>query len=157
MVLTGWNKDVRALNARIRHRLKHDGLLPEDEDVGIAAIPRGGSRAEELALTVGDEVIFGESVEVGGQTIRNADLARIEALAGDPADPVLTLRLVKNGARLSARTSALVGHRDPGEPQVPRLQHSYAMTTHAAQGVDSRRGVRGRPARHTGRRRPTWR
>ena len=29
----------------------------------------------------------------------------------------------------------MVGRRDPGEPQVPRLQHSYAMTTHAAQGV----------------------
>lgn len=134
-VLTGWNKDVRALNARIRDRLKHDGLLPEDEDVEIAAIPRGGSRAEALALAVGDEVMFGETVEVEGQTIRNADLARIEALSGDPADPVLTLLLAKNGARLSARASALVGHRDPGEPQVPRLQHSYAMTTHAAQGV----------------------
>ena len=137
-VLTGWNKDVRALNARIRDRLKYDGLLPEDEDVEIAAIPRGGSRAEALTLVVGDEVIFGETVKVEGQTLRNADLARIEALSGDPADPadpVLTLRLVKNGARLSARASALVGHREPGEPRVPRLQHSYAMTTHAAQGV----------------------
>ncbi|WP_066925762.1 MobF family relaxase [Methylobacterium sp. CCH5-D2] len=134
-VLTGWNKDVRALNARIRDRLKHDGLLPEDEDVEIAAIPRGGRRVEALTLAVGDEVIFGETVEVESQTIRNADLARIEALSGDPDDPVLTLRLMKNGARVSARASALVGRRDPGEPQVPRLQHSYAMTTHAAQGV----------------------
>lgn len=134
-VLTGWNKDVRALNARIRDRLKHDGLLPEDEDVEIAAIPRGGSRAEALALAVGDEVIFGETVEIESQTIRNADLAWIEALSSDPDDPVLTLRLMKNGARVSARASALVGRRDPGEPQVPRLQHSYAMTTHAAQGV----------------------
>lgn len=134
-VLTGWNKDVRALNARIRDRLKHDGLLPEDEDVEIAAIPRGGSRAEALALAVGDEVIFGETVEIESQTIRNADLAWIEALSADPDDPVLTLRLMKNGARVSARASALVGRRDPGEPQVPRLQHSYAMTAHAAQGV----------------------
>ncbi|MGH1575533.1 hypothetical protein ACRAWG_39095 (plasmid) [Methylobacterium sp. P31] len=134
-VLTGWNKDVRALNARIRDRLKRDGLLPTGGDVEIATIPRGGSRAEALTLAVGDEVIFGETVEVEGQTIRNADLAWIEALSGDPADPVLTLRLLKNGARLSARASALVGHRDPDEPQVPRLQHSYALTTHAAQGV----------------------
>ena len=134
-VLTGWNKDVRELNTRIRDRLKRDGLLPEDEDVEIDAIPRGGGRAEAMVLAAGDEVIFGESVEVDGQTIRNADLARVEALSGDPADPVLTLQLAKNGARLSARTSALVGRREPGEPQVPRLQHSYAMTTHAAQGV----------------------
>jgi len=133
-VLTGWNKDVRELNTRIRDRLKREGLLPEDEDVEIDAIPRGG-RAEALALTAGDEVIFGESVKIGDQEIRNADLARVEALSGDPADPVLTLQLAKNGARLSARTSALVGRREPGEPQVPRLQHSYAMTTHAAQGV----------------------
>ena len=134
-VLTGWNKDVRELNTRIRDRLKRDGLLPWDEDVEVAAIPRGGSRPEPLVLAVGDEVIFGESVKIGDQEIRNADLARIEALSGDPADPVLTLQLAKNGARLSARASALVGHRDPGEPQVPKLQHSYAMTTHAAQGV----------------------
>ena len=134
-VLTGWNKDVRELNARVRARLKREGLLPEGEDVEIDAIPRGGSRAEALALTVGDEVIFGESVKVGSQAIRNADLARVEAISGDPADPVLTLRLVKNGVRLSARSSALVGDRQRGEPQVPRLQHSYAMTTHAAQGV----------------------
>jgi conjugative relaxase-like TrwC/TraI family protein len=134
-VLTGWNKDVRALNARIRERLKRDGGLPEEEDVEIAAIPRGGNRAEALALTIGDEVMFGESIEIGGSTIRNADLARVEALSGDPSDPVLTLRLAKNGAQLSARASALVGFREPGEPRVPRLQHSYAMTTHAAQGV----------------------
>ena len=134
-VLTGWNKDVRELNAQIRARLKREGLLPEGEDVEIVAIPRGGGRAEALALTVGDEVIFGESVKIGDQAIRNADLARVEAISGDPADPVLTLWLAKNGARLSALSSALVGSRKPGEPQVPRLQHSYAMTTHAAQGV----------------------
>lgn len=52
-VLTGWNKDVRELNARIRARLKREGLLPEGEDVEIVAIPRGGGRAEALALTVG--------------------------------------------------------------------------------------------------------
>ena len=134
-VLTGWNKDVREFNARIRARLKREGLLPEGEDVEIVAIPRGGGRAEALALTVGDEVIFGESVKIGDQAIRNADLARVEAISGDPADPVLTLWLAKNGARLSALSSALIGSRKPGEPRVPRLQHSYAMTTHAAQGV----------------------
>ena len=135
IVLTGWNKDVRELNARIRDRLKRDGLLPEGAEVEIAAIPRGGSHSEPLALTVGDEVMFGESVEVEGQTIRNADLARIEALSGDADDPMLTLRLAKDGARLSARASALVGFRERDEPQVPRLQHAYAMTVHAAQGV----------------------
>ncbi len=134
-VLTGWNRDVRELNARIRDRLKRDGLLPEGEDVEIAAIPRGGNRAEALTLAVGDEVIFGETVEVEDQTIRNADLARIEVLSGDPADPVMTLRLAKNEAQLSARGECAGRRRERGEPRVPRLQHSYAMTTHAAQGV----------------------
>ena len=134
-VLTGWNRDVRELNVRIRSRLKHEGLLPDGDDWKITAIPRGGNRAEVLALTVGDTVIFGESVEVTGQTIRNSDLARIEALSGDAADPVLTLRLVKNGVQLRARADALVGFRQQGEPRVPRMQHGYALTTHAAQGV----------------------
>lgn len=135
VVLTAWNKDVRALNARIRDRLKRDGLLPEVGEVEIAAIPRGGSRSEALALTAGDEVMFGETVDIEGLVIRNADLARIEAIAGGPDDPTLTLVLAKNGGRLSARASALVGYRERGEARVPRLQHSYAMTTHAAQGV----------------------
>lgn len=135
VVLTGWNKDVRALNARIRDRLKRDGLLLEAGEVEISAIPRGGSRVEALALTVGDMVMFGESVEIEGLVIRNADLARIEAIDGGPSDPTLTLRLAKNGTRLSARASALVGYRERAEARVPRLQHSYAMTTHAAQGV----------------------
>ena len=134
-VLTGWNKDVRALNAGIRERLKRDGMLPEAGEIEIAAIPRGGSRAEPLALMVGDEVIFGESVEVEGRAIRNADLARIEGIGGNPSDPVLTLRLAKDGTRVSGRASAFVGSRARGEPRVPRLQHSYAMTVHAAQGV----------------------
>jgi len=134
-VLTGWNKDVRMLNMRIRDRLQRDGLLPGGVEIEIAAIPRGGRQAEPLTLMAGDEVMFGESVEVKGQTIRNADLARIEALSGDPDDPMLTLRLITNGARLSARVSALVGFRERDEPRVPRLQYSYAMTVHAAQGM----------------------
>lgn len=135
VMLTAWNKDVRAFNTRIRDRLKRDGLLPEAGEIEIAAIPRGGSRPEVLALTAGDEVMFGETVEIEGHMIRNADLARIEGISGDPTDPTMTLLLTKNGARLNARASALVGFRERGEARVPRLQHSYAMTTHAAQGV----------------------
>lgn len=134
-VLTGWNVDVQAINERIRAKLIEQGTLPAGQDVEIKAVPRGGNKPAALALAPGDDIIFGESVEIQGITLRNADLARIERIGGDAADPTLTFRLAKNGASITARTSELVGFREQGEARHPKIQHSYAMTTHASQGV----------------------
>lgn len=134
-VLTGWNVDARTINSRIREELRAiDKLGPE---VVVSAIPRGLDKAEELALAAGDEVIFGETVEVAGVTIRNADLATIVAIEADrPSDPVVTFRLNKAGGQtVKCRLSELVGFREEGQPHVPKVQHAYAMTVHASQGV----------------------
>lgn len=134
-VLTGWNVDVQAVNERVRARLIEQGSLPAGQDVEVQAVPRGGSKPVALALRAGDDVIFGESVEVAGQTIRNADLARIVHVEGAGPDTRLTLTLAKNGATVTVRASELVGFREEGEARHPKMQHSYAMTVHASQGV----------------------
>lgn len=135
-VLTAWNVDVGEINRRVRERLIEQGTLPAGRDVEISAIPRGGSKAASLALAPGDDVIFGESVEVRGQTIRNADIARIERVeAGRDGEASITFRLAKNGATVTATASELVGFREEGAVRAPKIQHAYAMTTHASQGV----------------------
>ena len=135
-VLTGWNVDVQEINRRVREALIEQGTLAAGQDVEIKAVPRGGSRTAALALRAGDDVIFGESVELRGHTIRNADLARIERIeAGENGDATMTIRLAKNGAVVTARASEIVGFREEGEEKAPKMQHAYAMTTHAAQGV----------------------
>ncbi|MCJ2067375.1 relaxase domain-containing protein [Methylobacterium sp. J-030] len=135
-VLTGWNVDVQEINRRVRESLIAQGMLPQGRDTEVNAIPRGGSKPAALALAAGDDVIFGETVEVQGQTIRNADLARIERVdVSKTGEAVLTFRMAKNGATVTARESELVGFREEGAAKAPKLQHAYAMTTHAAQGV----------------------
>lgn len=130
-VLTGWNMDARAINERIRAELRERGLL--GGEITINAIPRGMEKAQEMVLAKGDEIIFGETVEVGGVTIRNADIATVLAIQpGD--DPRVRLRLAKGG-EVTASLSDLVGYREEGAPRAPRIQHSYAMTVHASQGV----------------------
>lgn len=134
-ILTAWNVDVNEINARVRASLQQNGSLAADS-VEIEAAPRGGGKPQALALAVGDEIIFGETVELDRVTIRNSDIARIEGIEGDPQDPLLTIALAK-GETFTARASQLVGYRDPegDEPAVPRMQHAYAMTIHASQGV----------------------
>lgn len=135
-VLTGWNVDVGDINRRVRERLIEQGTLPTGQDVEISAIPRGGAKATALAVAPGDDIIFGETVEVAGQTIRNADLARIERVQHNKeGEAVLTFRLAKNGVSVTAKASELVGFREEGAVAAPKVQHAYAMTTHAAQGV----------------------
>ncbi|MBB3962086.1 hypothetical protein GGQ75_004247 [Aureimonas phyllosphaerae] len=132
-VLAGWNADVRALNEAIREAGKEAGWIEAEEKI-LQAIPRGGDKPRDLALSVGDDIIFGETVELGTLTIRNADLARVLGVRGDPPNPVLDLDLGR-GRRIAVPLSDLVGRREDGEPAVPRIQHACAMTVHASQGV----------------------
>jgi ATP-dependent exoDNAse (exonuclease V) alpha subunit len=132
-VLATWNADVHELNRCIRARLRQAGGLA-GEDFSITAVPRGGGKPGTLALAAGDEVIFGESVKVGGHNIRNADIGKVQRIGGDPANLLITIRF-DNGVEVTARVSELVGYRQKDEPHYPRIQHAYALTVYAAQGV----------------------
>ena len=131
-MLATWNADVHELNRCIRARLRQAGGLT-GEDLSITAVPRGGGRPGALALAAGEEVIFGESVKVGGHTIRNADVGQVLRIGGDTADPTITI-LFAGGMEVTARVSELVGYRQTDEPHHPRIQHAYAVTVHASAG-----------------------
>lgn len=132
-ILTGWNSDARFINGLIREELFRRGEL--SGGVVVRTIPRGLEKAEEIEFAAGDEIIFGESVELESVTIRNADLAKVESISNEP-DPLLTFRLNKSASELvTARLSELVGKRFGDDPVAPKIQHSYAMTVHASQGI----------------------
>lgn len=132
-ILSGWNLDVREINSQIRAVLQSKGQL--QDEILIPVLPRGSKEVDDLAFAAGDKIIFGETLELEGVTIRNADLGEILSISKE-ADPQIVFRLQKDGGRdVSARMSELVGRRKDGEPSVPKIQHSYAMTVHASQGV----------------------
>jgi conjugative relaxase-like TrwC/TraI family protein len=132
-ILTGWNADARFINNLIRAELFKRGEL--SGGVLVQTIPRGLERPEEIEFAAGDKIIFGESIELEGVTIRNADLASIESISNEP-DPLLAFRLNKKESELvTARLSQLVGRHFGDEPIAPKIQHSYAMTVHASQGI----------------------
>lgn len=132
-ILSGWNLDVREINSQIRAVLQSMGQL--QDEILIPVLPRGSKEVDDLAFAAGDRIIFGETLELDGVTIRNADLGEIISISKE-ADPQIVVRLQKDGGRdVTAHMSELVGRRRDGEPAVPKLQHAYAMTVHASQGV----------------------
>lgn len=134
-----WNRDAEAVAREMRTRLKAEGLIAEAE-IQIDALPRGTSMVvSPLALSVGDELIFGETIKGTAWQLNNADIVRvIEIDTSSADDPVMLLEKLGQGdppQRIRASISQFVGRRDEGEPKVPRLQHAYAITGHAAQGI----------------------
>lgn len=134
-----WNQDAEAVAKEMRTRLKAEGLIGEAE-IRIDALPRGKSLVvSPLALSVGDELIFGETVKGSDWQLNNADVVRVVEIDTSSAeDPVILFEKLGQGdppQRIRASLSQLVGWRDEGEPSVPRLQHAYAVTGHAAQGI----------------------
>ena len=134
-----WNQDAETIAREVRIRLKAEGLIAEAE-IHIDALPRGKSlMVSPLALSVGDELIFGETIKGPGWQLNNADVVRVSAIdMASAGEPVLLIEKFGQGNppdRIRAPISQLVGWRNEGEPDVPRLQHAYAVTGHAAQGI----------------------
>lgn len=138
IVVAERNIDTRALNMILRHEWAEAGRLAGPEVV-VTAIGRGdGAKADDLALRVGDRVIFGESVTVGGVTVNNSEMgtvARIHTNSTEPGQPQIVINLDKGG-ELAARPSEMVGWRAKGavDAGIPRIAPAYAVTCYAAQG-----------------------
>ena len=138
IVVAERNIDTRALNMILRHEWAEAGRLAGPEVV-VTAIGRGdGAKADDLALRVGDRVIFGESVTVGGVTVNNSEMgtvARIHTNSTEPSQPQIVVNLDKGG-ELAARPSEMVGWRAKGavDAGTPRIAPAYAVTCYAAQG-----------------------
>jgi conjugative relaxase-like TrwC/TraI family protein len=134
-----WNQDAEAVARAMRTRLKAERLIAAAE-IRIDALPRGKSLVvTALALSVGDELIFGETIKGAGWQFNNADFVRVVEIDTSSAeDPVILFEKLGHGGpseRIRAPISLLIGWRDEEEPKVPRLQHAYAVTGHAAQGI----------------------
>lgn len=134
-----WNQDAEAVAKEMRTRLKAEGLIGEAE-ILIDALPRGKSMvASPLPLSIGDDLIIGETIKGPGWRLNNADVVRVVEIESSSAkDLVILFEKLGQGEppqRIRASLSQLVGWRDEGEPSVPRLQHAYAVTGHAAQGI----------------------
>jgi len=129
--------DVGAINERCRSAYRSAGHLT-GPDVELQAVGRGRRAVPEtISLGVGDRVIFGETIEIAGVSVRNSDMATIEAIDTSSADPTVRFRLDK-GVVLETRWSALVGRRKEGckvEQRIPRIQHAYCVSIHSAQGL----------------------
>lgn len=134
-----WNQDAGLVAKAMRTRLKAEGLIGATE-IEIDALPRGKSMVvSPLPLSEGDDLIFGETTKGPGWQLNNADVVRmVEIDTSSAKDPVILFEKLGHGhpsERIRASLSQLVGWREEGEPTVPRLQHAYAVTGHAAQGI----------------------
>lgn len=134
-----WNQDAEAVAKEMRTRLKAEGLIGEAE-ILIDALPRGKSMvASPLPLSIGDDLIIGETIKGPGWRLNNADVVRVVEIESSSAkDLVILFEKLGQGnppERIRASISQLVGWREEGEPCVPRFQHAYAVTGHAAQGI----------------------
>lgn len=136
LIIAAWNEDVQELNRQIRVRLKAAGEIEgEDTDIPVLArTKKKRSTAGAIALAVGDRIIFGESLEVSGRTIRNAVVAKVLSV-GTGSNPKILFRFEQDGGEVSAAVSDLVGFREEGEPRHPLIRHAYCVTTNFAQGM----------------------
>ncbi|WP_262272289.1 MobF family relaxase [Microvirga yunnanensis] len=131
-IVTPRRKDVDEINRRVRSAMKSRALL--GEDIMVRAIPQGSRDPVALALAAGDDLLFGEDLQVRGLAIRMGDRARIQRIQGD-ADPTLDLILAPTAAPLTTRVSELIGNREEGLPRIPRLQHGYCLSVRDAEGL----------------------
>ncbi|MDV3251997.1 relaxase domain-containing protein [Devosia sp. BK] len=136
LAITSRNEDVADLNREIRSRMQSAGLLSGDLiEVGVALRLGGRNKKKEagtIRLAVGDRIVFGETVVLAGRTIRNADIAKVIAVAGPP--PLISFEFEADGYQLSCGIGDLVGYREVHDPCLPLLRHAYAGTVHFAQG-----------------------
>jgi conjugative relaxase-like TrwC/TraI family protein len=131
LIVTRRNADAAALNARARAVLRAEGRLGPD----LLALP-ARDRADKLvplALAVGDAVRFGESLPHLG--LRNGHRARVEAITAAPEGGARLRLALEDGRVIEAPWADLARRPRFGrKPKGPKITHSYAGTTYAAQG-----------------------
>jgi len=137
--------DVAEVNTVLRTLARKSGGLAGDDVVIIARHRDGEER--DLALAIGDRVVFGEVAD--RLPINTSDLATVREIQPDPGgDHKLILDLDK-GVRVEARLSQLLSAArirewaESGDVDIPApsLQHAYCATTHVLQGDTKARAI----------------
>ncbi len=130
LIITRRNIDAIALNAQARLTLRLEGATAEDE-VALPSIGRD-DKARELALAVGDQIRFGETLPA--YRIRNGTRAVVEEV-GPYAGLGTSLRLrLETGVALNSTWGDLARQVPGRKPTLPRISHAYAGTAYSAQG-----------------------
>jgi conjugative relaxase-like TrwC/TraI family protein len=135
LILTTTNGDARAINNEVRKQRKEAGEL----GAGIVAttMTRGKSpRPTENEYSVGDRIMFGETLDVGDEKIiNNAAATILELKLMENGEPLWTFQM-DDGRIITASSSELVGYREKGSNErYPKIAHAYAVTTHSSQGT----------------------
>ncbi|MFT9015117.1 MAG: MobF family relaxase [Acetobacter sp.] len=140
LVLARTHNEVKALNTDLRNLLRQEGQIA-GSDIDVEALSRGQKpKAGSLSLATGDRLIFGENIRAGGNMVRNNDTATVKAVCRDNTDgePVVTLAFDR-GFEVTTRWSEMERlSRSSGndvDTRPIRVQHSYAVTVHSAQGA----------------------
>ena len=124
LIVTRRNRDVDALNERVRRILREEGVVAADERA-FPSIDRQG-RTSAITLAVGDRIRFGATHARLG--LRNGTRAEVLTVGGGDA-PMVRVRL-DSGRVIEAGWDELATDRRGG----PRIVHDYARTVHAVQG-----------------------
>jgi ATP-dependent exoDNAse (exonuclease V) alpha subunit len=121
------NKVVRALNAKIRKRMRADNILA-GPDYMIKAGDSSG-RAFTLSLAIGDHIRFGLRQDNIGDGVINGTVGRIEKI--DELDGKhLLIEAIIDQKRVSFSTEAL-----QDQAGRVRLGHNLAVTAYSSQGL----------------------
>ncbi len=136
-VTVQWTDDAVAVSKLMRIRLRNEGPIGEEE-IAVDTLPRGkGSAVSKMLLSVGDEIVFGESVDLVDVNLRDGDVAAVVGIQGRGKTLQIQFRLKTTGRKFMAAPTDLIGHRDAHDkvPLVPRLQYAHGLTGRTAQDV----------------------
>jgi len=142
-VIAQGNADVHELNDRLRAAHAAAGLLTGPEFV-IRTYHRGGKSGDlrDLHIRAGDALIAWRNHKDLG--LHNGDRLTVTAVSAaapddENQDPVITLRFEKNGKSITVRPQDLVPPANENDPEgiepAPYLQHAYAISIYASQGI----------------------
>lgn len=135
------NKTVGELNGRIRDILKNEGSVSSDE---ITIKTTDGNRTNNANFSIGDKIIFRKNdkeMEINGDQSResqnkngiyNRTAGTIQNITMNEKGAVFTVELSEGGTvDIEAYQG---GYFDDNKKAVP-IQHAYAMTGYASQGM----------------------
>lgn len=140
LLLANDNQTVREINERVRDRLREEGLIGAD----AATIKTTTLQATSMAsFAIGDKVMFrkndkkmgiqGDPNREQAAGVYNRTTGRILEIGQDKdGTPLFKIELEKGG--IVEIRAGQGGYWDPKTKGVP-LQHAYATTVHASQGM----------------------
>lgn len=133
LALATTNSDVLSLNEMLRKEWRSAGRL-NGEDVMIDVQTRDGKH-RQIPIAVGDKLIAGEKLKLKTGEIYRSEILQIVGVRGAGKDTTVSFTIEGKG-NFEATLKELSGYQATGATKkLPNLQHAYALTIYASQGV----------------------